>query len=157
MIMALVVIVVGILLLWAISAWLTKRHNDRVVTDSGGVVELGEATRLAAQFDRGDGMPIYFSDVSGNDERSVYLIHESGPSGEGWTAFSARVPDEDAACQWQWNADEERFDASCDPDRHAPADADGLEQYPVEVVGGKLRVDLRSALPAASPADDSRR
>lgn len=154
MIMALIVIVVGILVLWLVSVWLTNRHNERMATDSGGVVELGDATRLTAQFDRGGGVPIYFPDVSGNAERSVYLSHAEGPSDEGWTAFLAQVPGEPSSCQWEWNDDHARFDASCDPDRHADAHGEGLEQYPVEVVQGKLQVDLRSPLPAAAPPED---
>lgn len=151
--MALVVITVGILALWAASAWLTKRHNARVATDSGGIVELGSAAGLSAQFDRGDGAPIFFPDVSGNEERPVYLTHAGGPSEEGWTAFAAQVPDEPASCRWEWNPDSERLDASCDPDRHAAADGEDLEQYPVQIVDGKLRVDLRSPLPAAADPD----
>ncbi len=146
-----VAIVVGVALLWVASAALTARHNNQTGTvATGGVVKLGDASRLAAQFRRGGDVPIYFPDVSGNARRAVYLTHTGAPSATGWTAFRAQVPGEDTSCQWEWNTDTGRFDASCDPTRHAPRDGAGLEQYPVTVQDGKLRLDLRSAHRATS-------
>lgn len=144
-------IVAGVVLLWVASAALTARHNSQVGEGgAGGVVELGNASRLAARFERGDRVPMYFPDVSGNARRAVYLVHEGERSSTGWTAFRAQVPNEDDSCQWEWNTDSGRLDASCDQRRHAPADGTGLEQYPVTVQDGKLRLDLRQE-PAASP------
>lgn len=139
-------IVVGVVVLWLASAALTARHNRQTGFEvTGGVVELGSASRLAAQFQRGGDVPMYFPDVSGNAQRSVYLTHSGRRSATGWTAFRAQVPGEDASCQWEWNTDTARFDASCDPTRHAPSTGTGLEQYPVTVHDGKLRLDLRHA------------
>ena len=144
-------IVAGVVLLWVASAALTARHNRQVGDGaSGGVVELGNASRLAAQFDRGDRVPMYFPDVSGNARRAVYLVHEGRRSSTGWTAYLAQVPGEDDSCQWEWNTETGRLDASCDPQRHAGADGGGLKQYPVVVQDGKLRLDLRQD-PTADP------
>lgn len=150
MLAALAVIIVGLVLLWGLSALITKRHNARITPASGGVVEVGDAARLTAQFDRGGGVPIYFPDVSGNAERSVYLVHTDGPSDKGWTAFDARVPGKASSCQWRWNDDAGNFDASCDPERHSDAHGTGLAHYPVKVVQGKIQVDLTSPLGPAS-------
>lgn len=146
LVIAAVAILAGVAVLWVASAALTSRHNSRTDrTTSGGVVELGSAARLAAQFQRGEDIPLYFPDVSGNARRSVYLVHDGGRSTAGWTAFRAQVPGEDPSCQWEWNTDTAHFDASCDGTRHADADGSGLEQYPVNVVDGKLRLDFRVA------------
>lgn len=141
----------GVVLLWVASATLTARHNRKLdVGDAGGVVELGDASRLAALFQRGDGVPMYFPDVSGNARRAVYLTHRGRRSSAGWTAFRAQVPGEDDSCQWEWNTDTGRFDASCDRRRHASADGTGLEQYPATVQDGKLRLDFRPNPPPTS-------
>lgn len=143
---AIIAIIVGLALLWAASATLTARHNRQTSGGGvGGIVALGDASRLVSEFERGGGAPLYFPDVSGNARRSVYLTHDGGPADTGWTAFRAQVQgEEDDDCQWEWNAATTRFDASCDPDRHASADGTGLEQYPVTVHEGRLRVDLRT-------------
>jgi hypothetical protein len=146
-----VAILAGVVLLWVASAALTARHNRQVGDGaSGGVVELGNASRLAAQFERGDRVPMYFPDVSGNARRAVYLVHEGRRASKGWTAFLAQVPGEDDSCQWEWNTRTARLDASCDPQRHAGADGGGLQQFPVGVQDGKLRLDLRGE-PTAGP------
>lgn len=157
LVIAAAAIVVGVAVLWAASAALTARHNNRSgQISAGGIVELGDAGRLAAQFQRGGDVPIYFPDVSGNDRRAIYLVHDGGASATGWTAFLAQVPDEAPSCQWEWNADTDRFDASCDASRHADRWGTGLEQYPVKVVDDKLRLDFRvgserSDAPSSTP------
>ena len=139
-------ILAGVVVLFLASAALTARHNGRVGSvglETGGIVQLGNASKLSAQIQRGGGVPLYFPDVSGNARRSVYLAHRGGRSTSGWTAFRAQVPGEAGSCQWQWNTKTQRFDASCDATRQADAQGKGLEQYPVTVVRGKLRLDLR--------------
>lgn len=86
---------------------------------------------------------MYFPDVSGNDQRGVYLAHSGARSDRGWTAFRAQVPGEDPSCQWEWNVRTDRFDASCDVSRHVDANGTGLEHYPVSVTKGRLVLDLR--------------
>lgn len=138
-------ILVGVVLLWLASAALTARHNHRTGgINAGGVVELGNASRLAAQIRRGGDAPIYFPDVSGNNRRAVYLAHKGPGSASGWTAFLAQVPGATPSCQWQWNPTTRQLDASCDAQRHASGEGTGLVTYPVTVVKGKLRVDLRA-------------
>lgn len=150
LVVAVVVIVVGVVLMWAASAALTARHNRQMRSEAvGGQVDLGDAARLAATFERGGSEPLYFPDLSGDAQRAVYLTHDGGPSDQGWTAFRAQVPGEKPDCQWEWNDATDRFDASCDPDRHADAEGTGLERYPVRVRDGSLTVDLRRS-PSAS-------
>lgn len=146
LVIAAIAIVIGVAVLWLASAALTARHNSRVApTSSGGIVELGSASRLAAQFQRGGDVPMYFPDVSGNSRRAVYVTHDGGSSTTGWSAFLAQVPSEDPSCQWQWNPSKDRFDASCDTTRHASRDGAGLQHYPVSVVKGRLHLDFRSS------------
>ena len=73
--------------LWGASAMLTNRHNDRSAARTvGGVVSLGSASKLLAQLERHDDVPIYYPDVSGNAARAVYLTHRGDRSTEGWSA-----------------------------------------------------------------------
>ncbi|MBS1847742.1 MAG: hypothetical protein JST73_05645 [Actinobacteria bacterium] len=147
LVIAAAAIVVGVVVLWLASAALTARHNGRTTgVSTGGIVELGNASKLAAQLERGGGAPLYFPDVSGNDRRAVYVTHSGQRTSEGWHAFLAQVPGEPPSCQWQWNARTRRFDASCDPARHAGASGLGLEQYAIDVVRGRLHLDLRAPL-----------
>lgn len=100
----------------------------------------GDAEDLAEEID--DGGPILYGDVSGSKERDLILQHLGDDPEEGWYAFRAQPPDKDRECTWQWQEDEEVFRAACDHDLTVPADGEGLESYPVEVVDGKLDVDL---------------
>lgn len=144
-------ILLGIGVLWGASALITNRHNSRVATQTvGGVVDLGSASKLLAQLERHDGVPIYYPDVSGNAARAVYLTHRGDRSSTGWTAFLAQVPGKDASCQWAWNKKTGRFDASCDATRHADRHGDGLLQYPLRVRKDRIRVDL-----TVNPSDPS--
>ena len=153
-VVATALIVLIIAALWGASLWLTKRHNDRVASrDQGGVVSLGSASKLVAEIEGHGNAPIYFPDVSGNQRRAVYVTHDGGPSTRGWSAFLAQVPGEASSCQWQWNQDTDRFDASCDPKRHLDASGTGAVHYAVSVVDGKVRLDLRRpATTTTSPA-----
>lgn len=103
----------------------------------------GSAERLAEEID--DRGPILYADVSGAKERDLILQHLGDDVETGWFAFRAQPRDKDRECVWEWQADEEQFRAACDPDLTAPADGEGLERYPVEVVDGKLDVDLNFA------------
>ena len=103
----------------------------------------GDAEELADEIaDRG---PILYPDVSGTQERDLILQHLGADPDRGWYAFRAQPADKDRECTWQWQADEELFRAKCDESLTAPADGEGLESYPVEVIEGKLDVDLNAA------------
>jgi hypothetical protein len=143
LVLSFLVVALGMGLVWGASAVLTSRHNNRSDARTvGGVVNLGSASKLLAQIERHDGVPIYYPDVSGNAARAVYITHRGDRSSEGWSAFLAQVPGEASSCQWEWNRDTERFDASCDASRHADRHGDGLLQYPATVVKNRLHVDL---------------
>ena len=102
----------------------------------------GSAERLAAEIaDRG---PIFYGDVSGNKERDIILQHLGDDPEEGWYAFRAAPVDRDRSCTWEWQDDEEQFRAKCDESLTAPADGEGLQQFPVRVRDGKLDVDLNA-------------
>lgn len=140
-------ILVGMLVLWGASVLLTNRHNDRAGTRTlGGIVTLGKAETLAKSIDKAR-RPVFYPDVSGNHERDLYLQHRGTDPEAGWSAFLVAVPDAPDGCVWQWNDGLDRFDASCDPDRHAPADGAGLVRYPVRVEDDTVKVDLRSSTP----------
>lgn len=143
MILTFAVVVVGMLLVWGASVALTSRHNNRVQTEPvGGEVNLGDAKSLRAGIDKGDGAPIFFPDVSGNNARGVYINHEGDDLTTGWVAFLAQVPGEAADCLWQWDQKSGRFTTSCDSAKHADAMGTGLKQYPVHITEGRVKVDL---------------
>lgn len=138
-------ILIGMLAVWGASVLLTNRHNSRAPERTlGGVVKLGDAKNLAKKIDSAR-RPIFFPDVSGNHERDIYLQHRGTDPKTGWTAFLVAVPNAESGCVWEWNDGLDRFDASCDSGRHAPADGAGLVSYPVKVEEGTIKVDLRTS------------
>jgi hypothetical protein len=145
-------IVAGMVALYGASVLLTNRHNERAQSaPAGGVVSLGTTKHLAKEISDG-AQPVFFPDTSGNNLRSVWVQHTGASLDTGWTAFLAQVPGAANDCLWQWNATRRRFDASCDPTRHAPADGSGLETYPVVVADGRLKIDFRSSQTTTSIA-----
>lgn len=130
--------------LWA-AAVFANNQSALDVRLGDATFQGGNAERLAAEIDeRG---PILYGDISdGNDEiRDIILQHIGDDPEEGWVAFRAQPSGKPRDCTWAWQADEEIFRALCDEELTAPADAEGLEQYPVEVIDGKLDVDLNFA------------
>jgi len=134
-----VALAVVALVLWGVATFASNQPSVEVGLGDQ-TFQGGRATRLAEEIDeRG---PILYGDVSGSKERDLILQHLGDDPEEGWYAFRAQPPDRDRECVWEWQPDEELFRARCDPDLTAPADGEGLERYPVEVVDGKLDVDL---------------
>lgn len=151
MLLSLLVIIGLFALLWGTSVWFTNRHNAKQSQSmTGGIVTLRSASKMLDDFERHGNIPIYFPDVSGRGKRGVYLTHVGDRSGSGWIAFLAQVPGEDSSCQWEWNVKTERFDASCDPTRHADRSGTGLKSFPAKVVDGKVQLDLRSSAARAA-------
>jgi hypothetical protein len=142
---ALVVATVAIAILGLILFLAATVLSDRNSTElrlGDQTFQGGNAERLADEIaDRG---PILYPDVSGSKNRDIILQHLGGDPARGWYAFRAQPPDKDRECTWQWQADEELFRARCDEQLTAPADGTGLESFPVEVVKGKLDVDLNA-------------
>lgn len=134
-----VAIAVLLLGLWGASVF-TSRQDSFDVGLGDQTFQGGDAERLAAEIDeRG---PILYPDVSGGGDRDIILQHLGDDPEEGWYAFRAQPVDKGRDCTWEWQEDEELFRARCDESLTAPADGDGLEQFPVEVEDGKLDVDL---------------
>ncbi len=158
LLLAFATILVGMAALWGASVLLTNRHNGRAGTRQlGGIVKLGSVSKLAEQIDTAR-QPIFYPDVSGNHERDLYLQHRGRDLGTGWSAFLVAVPDAPDGCIWKWNDGLDRFDASCDRSRHAPADGAGLVRYPVTVRDDHVEVDLRSNTPGpgtVAPTSDT--
>lgn len=134
-----VAVAVIVLLLWAASVF-TSRQSSLDVGLGDQTFQGGDADRLAQEID--DRGPILYPDVSGAGDRDLILQHLGRDPERRWYAFRAQPPDRDRTCTWRWEADEEQFRARCDRSLTAPADGEGLERYPVEVVDGKLDVDL---------------
>ena len=88
--------------------------------------------------------PIPYPDVSGRNERPIFLQHLGDDPEEGWYAFLAFPTAKGADCPWEWDADDELFRATCDPDLTAPADGKGVQQFKVTVTDGQLEVDLNA-------------
>jgi len=143
---ALTVSVVAIALIIAVLygvSVLSSRQDGIDVRLGDQTFQGGDAERLAGEIaERG---PIFYGDVSDSgsgDARDIILQHIGDDPEEGWYAFAARPSDKPRDCTWQWQPDEDLFRAACDEDLTAPADGEGLRQYPVEVVDGKLDIDL---------------
>ena len=138
---ALVAIVVLGLGLWFVTLAIGGRDSPDVrlgdQTFQGGSTE-----RLAAEID--DRGPIIYGDVSGNKDRDIILQHQGDDPETGWYAFLAAPLGEARDCTWQWQPDEELFRARCDESLTAPADGEGLPQFPVTVEDGRLDVDLNA-------------
>ncbi len=135
-------VAVVLLVLWAASVF-TSRQDSLDVRLGDQTFEGGSASKLAAEID--DRGPILYGDISdsGTDvTRDIILQHLGDDQEEGWFAFRAQPPDRGRACTWDWQPDEELFRAACEDSLTAPADGEGLESYRVEVVDGRLDVDL---------------
>ncbi len=127
------------------------------LTESGKVeVKLGSdtyspgsATSKAATIAR-DG-PILLPDVSGRNERDVYLQHLGDDPTTRWYAFDARRPGQPRDCSLQWDASAQQFRDPCDGTIVA-ADGAGLIAYQVTVTDdGQLVVDLNAGDGPAGP------
>lgn len=139
------VTVVGVLVLFAAAGLVTLALNGRNSPDlplGDQTFKRQDAERLAREIeDRG---PIIYGDVSGRQDRDIIVQHLGDDPAEGWSAFLAAPPSKSRDCTWQWQADEEIFRAKCDDALTAPADGEGLTQFPVIVVNGTVDIDLNA-------------
>jgi hypothetical protein len=120
------------------------------LTESGKVeVKLGSDTyspgsaeAKAKTIDR-DG-PILLPDVSGRNERDIFLQHLGDDPTTGWYAFDARRPGQSRSCSLEWQSATREFRDPCDS-TIVSADGAGLIAYTVTVDdGGNLVVDLNT-------------
>lgn len=120
------------------------------LADSGGNVEVNigdtdfrdlDAARISAEIaDRG---PILFSDVAGGD-RDIILQHLGSDPGTRWLAFDARRPADARDCFFRWRDGSSTFVNTCDDTDVVDESGTGLDQYPVEVIDGEVRVDINA-------------
>lgn len=135
--------------LWLVTLVLSDRNSPdlRIGDQTFTAGRTGEIADSIAEHG-----PLLLPDVSGRQDRNLILQHLGDDPETGWTAFLANPPDEDQSCTWEWQPDEELFRAKCDPDRTAPADGAGLEQFDV-AVGDTVVVDLNADARAAEAGE----
>ena len=120
------------------------------LTESGKVqVRLGSDTyspgsaEAKAKTIARDG-PILLPDVSGRNERDIFLQHLGDDPATGWYAFDARRPGQPRNCSLEWKSESQQFVDPCD-ETVVPADGTGLILYQVTVTDdGNLVVDLNT-------------
>ena len=120
------------------------------LSGSGGKVEVNiggtdfrdlDAVRISAEIaDRG---PILFSDVAGGD-RDIILQHLGTDPATLWLAFDARRPGDARDCFFRWRDDSSTFVNTCDDNDVVDESGTGLDQHPVEVIDGEVRVDINA-------------
>ncbi len=126
--------VIALVLVWLVAATI---GSDRTTTRLGDDrFEDVRAARVVADVD--DGGPVFFPDLT-DGMRDIWITHLGDDPLRGFVVLSARAP---SACLVQWDADAGDFYDICDPTVRFPADGAGLETYPVELLDGKLVVDL---------------
>jgi hypothetical protein len=120
------------------------------LTESGKVqVKLGDDTYSPGSAESkaetiADGGPILLGDVSGRNERDIYLQHLGDDPTTGWYAFDARRPGQPRDCFLRWEAGPAEFVDSCDGTVVA-ADGAGLIAYQVTVDDdGAVVIDLNA-------------
>jgi hypothetical protein len=100
-----------------------------------------DAGRMSEEISEGG--PILFSDVGGGD-RDIILQHLGSDPATGWIAFDARRPGDSRDCFFQWQSESSTFVNTCDESDVVDASGNGLDQYPVVVEGGEVRVDINA-------------
>jgi hypothetical protein len=140
-VIAIVAVVAGLGVGWLVLQLASSGQADLNLGEDE--FNAGYTEVLARAIDDGDGRPLIFNDVSGGD-RDIYVQHLGDVDDEGWSAFETRVPGRED-CFAEWNADDERFVATCDDGLTFPADGEGLTAYPTTVnADGRLIIDLRT-------------
>ena len=126
----------------ALMLWWTVRlasRNPEIANLGPGVFRF-EAEDLADEID--DRGPFLLKDPL-NRGRDLYVQHIGATPKSGWLAISVYAGDVDFDCVLQWREENEEFVDPC-TDETYPADGEGLERYPVEVVDGEVEVDLKT-------------
>jgi hypothetical protein len=109
--------------------------------------DAGIAEDMAREIDE-DG-PFKYSDVAGR-QRDIVINHLSVDPLAGWVAFGLRRPGDSRDCQVSWDEGAGHFGYTCDPNLTFPPDGEGLEQFPVDIVSGRIIVDLNAAARAST-------
>jgi hypothetical protein len=124
------------------------------LTEEGTVqVTLGDDTFAPGSAENlsetiaGEG-PLLFGDVSGRNDRDVYLQHIGEDPATGWYAFDAHRPGQPRDCFLEWRAEQNQFEDACDG-AIVPADGGDQMAYPVTITeDGQVVIDLNPDDPA---------
>ena len=144
LIASLIALAIAALMLW----WVV-----RIASKNPEIANLGpeqfrfDAERLADEID--DRGPFLLQDPL-NRGRELYVQHTGGSPKNGWRVISAYAGEPDVDCLLRWHESDEEFVDPC-TDESYPADGEGLETYPVEVVDGRVEVDLKKATSRTDP------
>lgn len=87
--------------------------------------------------------PLIFADLAGGS-RDLVVNHIGDDPEVGWYAFEARSAGQPRECVIEWQPADEVFLEPCTGDTYPP-DGEGLNQFPVEIEGGKVVIDVNAA------------
>ncbi|MFP5317293.1 MAG: hypothetical protein ACLGI2_03250 [Acidimicrobiia bacterium] len=137
------VLITGLMLWWAVRL---ASKNPEIANLEAGVFSF-DAEDLADEI--GDRGPFLLKDPL-NRGREVYIQHTGATPKSGWHAISAYASRSDLDCLLGWDATRKVFVDPCDR-KTFPADGEGLSRYPVEVVDGRVEVDLTAQPSGRAP------
>ncbi len=132
-------VVVGILIIgFALSATLLRDRDNTNLGDER--FQDLRAAQILQSVDQGG--PVFFADLT-DGQRDIYVTHVGDDDLSGFLAFLARHPD--TGCLVQWQPDDNRFEDLCDPENIIDPAGGGLTHFPVELVDGRLVIDINAA------------
>lgn len=137
------VVITALVLWWAVAV--ASRNPE--VANLGPEVFRFDAEDLADEID--DRGPFLLQDPL-NRGRELYVQHTGSTPRRGWQAISAYASGSDFDCLLTWSPNRELFVDPCS-DETFPADGRGLARYPVEVVDGRVEIDLKKAASRTDP------
>ena len=108
--------------------------NDQQTGSTGGTfdqADVGELIRLQER----DGVPALFPDPVGG-RQPIFVWHEGDDPDEGWVAYDAQVDGDPL------DLDVEEGVLRAEDGTEYPFTGEGLPQYDVEVVDGRLAIEL---------------
>jgi hypothetical protein len=108
--------------------------NSARTGSDGGTFDSAEAAELVRLQER-DGVPALFADPVGG-RQPIFVWHEGDDPAEGWVAYAAQVDGEPL----ELDRDEGVLRAA--DGTEFPFTGEGLPQYDVEVVDGRVSIDL---------------
>ena len=135
--------IAALMLWWAVRL---ASRNPEIANLGPGVFRF-DAEDLADEID--DRGPFLLQDPL-NRGRELYVQHTGSSPKRGWQAISAYANESNVECLLTWSNERERFVDPCTKEAY-PANGEGLARYPVEVVDGRVEVDLKKAASRTAP------
>ncbi len=132
-------VVVGILIIGFLLSATLLRDRDNTSLGDERFQDLRAAQILQSV---NQGGPVFFADLT-DGQRDIYVTHIGDDDLDGFVAFLARHPD--TTCLVQWQPDANQFVDLCDPANVIGPAGGGLTQYPVELIDGRLVIDINAA------------